>query len=317
MPVAGGRHSACQFHRVHRSFLSIPGLTRAGHSSAHLNQLHSIVVAKPAFSVVTICRNNRVGLQATLVSVGRQTGRSFEHLVVDGRSTDGTRALLEQHVDSPWLRWTSEPDDGIYDALNKGLRLATGGYVIFLNAGDTFGSDDVLETVAARLEPDDDVLYGDAMMFLLTPAGTRERKKICDHQSLGMRNNLCHQATFFRRELHVQETYDTRFQILGDHDLLLRLWRRQARFRKIDLCVCNYLIGGISSQQRMRLRTEQELLLLRWLNGQPMTLRSLLYGAGWLASIQTRVQLRRWLGDRTFNRIRSLLGRPPLEPPFA
>lgn len=286
------------------------------HFSARLNQFQSTVISPPTFSVVTICRNNRVGLEATLANVARQTERGFEHLIVDGGSTDGSRELLEQHGDWPWLRWTSEPDDGIYDALDKGLRQATGRYVIFLNAGDTFCSDDVLEKVAAQLGADDDVVYGDAMLVKMTPAGTLAWRKTGNHLSPDVRNNVCHQATFFRRELHVQETYDTRFQILGDKDLLMRLWRRQARFRRIDLCVCNYLVGGISSLQGTRLRTEQELLLLRWLNGHaPMTIGSLLRGAAWLASIQVRVALRRWLGDKAFNRMRALVGRPPLEPP--
>ena len=257
-----------------------------------------------------------MGLEATLANVARQTERSFEHLAVDGGSTDGSRELLEQHGDWPWLRWTSEPDDGIYDALNKGLRQATGRYVIFLNAGDTFCSDDVLEKVAAQLGADDDVVYGDAMLVKMTPAGTLAWRKTGNHLSPDVRNNVCHQATFFRRELHVQEIYDTRFQILGDKDLLMRLWRRQARFRRIDLCVCNYLVGGISSLQGTRLRTEQELLLLRWSNGHaPLTIGSLLRGAAWLASIQVRVAVRRWLGDKAFDRIRKLVGRPPLVPP--
>jgi glycosyltransferase involved in cell wall biosynthesis len=271
------------------------------------------VKSKPAFSIVTICLNNRAGLEATLASVARQTERDFEHLIVDGGSTDGSRELLEQHGDWPWLHWASEPDHGIYDALNKGLRRATGRFVIFLNAGDTFCSDDVLANVAARLEPDDDVVYGDAMVVNMTPTGPLAWRKEADHLSPDLRNNVCHQATFFRRELHVQETYDTRFQILGDKDMLMRLRRRQARFRKIDVCVCNYLVGGISSLQGMRFRTEQELLLLRWLNGRsPLTIRTLLCGTAWLAGIQIRVALRRSLGDKTFNRIRALMGRPPL-----
>ncbi len=274
------------------------------------------MTSPPTFSVVTICLNNRAGLQATLASVERQTERGFEHVVVDGGSTDGTRELLEQHSGWSWLRWASEPDDGIYDALNKGLRQATGRYVIFLNAGDTFCADDVLEKVAEQLGPDDDVVYGDAMVVKVTPAGTLAWRMAGDHLSPDVRNNVCHQATFFRRELHVQEPYDTRFRILGDKDLLMRLRRRQARFRRIDLCVCNYLVGGVSSLQSMRLRTEQELLLLRWQNGQlPLTIGSLLRGAAWLAGIQVRVTLRRWLGDRTFNRMRTIVGRPPLDPP--
>lgn len=257
-------------------------------------------------SIITICRNDLVGLRRTIASVAAQTSPNFEQIVVDGASIDGTLGFLRSEAAFPWLRWTSEPDRGIYDALNKGLGWATGDFVLFLNSGDTLYSPDILATVARELRTDDDVVYGDAIFDLLVP-WPHQVRQVCDHKSIEQRNNLCHQATFFRRSLHLQFPYDTRFKILGDQDLLLRLARlHHAKFRKIDYCICHYLVGGISNQSASRERVEGELVLLRWLNGaEPISVRSLLRAMARLLSIRARVGFRRWLGDAWFERLKA------------
>ncbi len=117
----------------------------------------------PAVSVITVCRDARAGLLRTRESVLAQTCRDFEWIIVDGASADGTRELLGQ-LDAPWVRWVSEPDAGIYDAMNKGLRMARGGRVWFLNAGDTFHDAGSLGAVAAV--PDTvDICYGEAIVM--------------------------------------------------------------------------------------------------------------------------------------------------------
>ena len=112
-------------------------------------------------TVITVCRNHAKGLEKTIQSVESQTWQEKEYLVIDGASTDGTMEVIRQHEGSI-TQWISEPDLGIYDAMNKGVRLAQGQWIIFMNAGDTFASTDTLQRVFQ--EPQEaDVIYGDVI----------------------------------------------------------------------------------------------------------------------------------------------------------
>jgi glycosyltransferase involved in cell wall biosynthesis len=132
--------------------------------------------ARPAVAVITAVRNAEATLERTLASVARQSWRPLEHLVVDGASTDGTRAILERrgNVRGGRLRWISEPDRGLYDAMNKALLMVSDpdAYVVFLNADDTFHADDAIEraldaararTSSGRLRRDEALDYRDVI----------------------------------------------------------------------------------------------------------------------------------------------------------
>lgn len=109
-------------------------------------------------TVVTVARNVCQALRQTMDSVLQQDYENVEYIVVDGASTDGTVSMLES-VDCPYLKWISEPDSGIYNAMNKAIGMATGEYVIFMNAGDLFAGDDVLSRVFEKPEQAD-IIYG-------------------------------------------------------------------------------------------------------------------------------------------------------------
>ena len=113
-------------------------------------------------SIITIAYNNLEGLKDTYESIRRQTFSDYEWLVVDGGSTDGTKQFLEEH-DSELAFWCSEPDKGVYNAQNKGTRHAKGEYCIYMNSGDSFFADDVLEKVFDS-QMDADIIYGNWML---------------------------------------------------------------------------------------------------------------------------------------------------------
>ena len=114
-------------------------------------------------TIITVCRNHAKELEKTIQSVENQTWQKKEYIVIDGASTDETLEVIQQHGDSI-TQWISEPDQGIYDAMNKGIRLAQGQWVIFMNAGDTFASTDTLQRVFQESQ-EADVIYGDVIKW--------------------------------------------------------------------------------------------------------------------------------------------------------
>ena len=114
----------------------------------------------PLFSIITVCRNEFPKIRATCESICNQSVRNFEWIVIDGASTDGTLDVLDEYRDRIAIL-VSEPDKGIYNAMNKGIRRAGGEYVVFMNGGDRFMDENVLETVAAA--PRKDIISGDLL----------------------------------------------------------------------------------------------------------------------------------------------------------
>ena len=152
-------------------------------------------MTKLLISIITVCRNDLANLRETESSVHSQTYPLREWIVVDGASSDGTPAHLAA-IDEPSLRWMSEPDAGLYDAMNKGIALAKGDYVIFMNSGDAFFAASTLAEVAALIErPLPDIAYGDAVEF----DGTREYyKSAIGHRYHHYSMFTHHQAILYR-----------------------------------------------------------------------------------------------------------------------
>ena len=162
-------------------------------------------------SIITINRNNALGLEKTLQSVNVQTYRDFEHIVVDGASTDGSVDVIKRLTDDTIRRvWVSEPDSGIYNAMNKGIRMATGDHIQILNSGDKLAADDVEERMAAFLSsqasPQPSIFYGN--MVKCFPDGRRLRDRCFAGQDitfLGMfTGTLNHNPAWIRRDLFLR-----------------------------------------------------------------------------------------------------------------
>lgn len=222
----------------------------------------------PLISVVTVCFNSAATLPATLDSLRSQVYVGFEYVVVDGGSKDGSLSILEcarDRIDT----LVSEPDAGIYDAMNKGTRLARGEYVYFLNSDDRLADENVLEDLARYLQdnPKLDLLYGNAVY--VAPDGQRSRQR---YSHVNARNlvfaNLCHQAVFARRSLFERlGSFDLSFHVVADLDWLVRVLRSGASHRWIDRDICLYATEGFSAQQRRLLNEEKRRMQAR-LHGQ-------------------------------------------------
>ena len=202
-------------------------------------------------SVITISRNVRDGIGPTLDSVARQTYSNIEHIVIDGASTDGTLDILENRRDRIAVL-VSEPDGGIYDAMNKGLARATGELVHFLNAGDWFHDARSVEDALRFIErhPKADIYYGDIEVRL--PDGPtvvhvpQEADKAAETMICGC---LPHQGTLARRSVFDRTgPFDTRWRVHADYDWFLKaIADDQVTLRHMPVTVASFGLGGTSS----------------------------------------------------------------------
>lgn len=191
-------------------------------------------------TIITVVRNDPSGLAKTIDSVRALTARDFEYIIIDGASTDSTLAVAESHTDVI-DQLVSEPDQGIYDAMNKGARLAHGDWIIFMNAGDAFVDDKVLSRLSSHLASDADVLLGTTIAEmrdnLQVRLFTRPSKPL---NKMWQEMPACHQSVLVRTRLQKEYEFDTSFQWCADHDLLLRLSRAGHKFKIIDEEICRF-----------------------------------------------------------------------------
>ncbi len=233
----------------------------------------------PVVSVVTVVRNAVSTIEPTIQSVLSQDYPAIEYIVIDGLSTDGTLAVIEKYRDRI-AAFRSERDAGIYDAMNKGASLATGEWIIFMNAGDAFHGSAALSRLRPQLQGDADVVCGATEQVLVDAIETRRF-----HMAPGSPANLwrhmptSHQAILVRRDLQQQYGFDTSYRWCADHDLLARLHRDGKTFACIDEPVCFFdCAGGQARDARVYIRERWR--LSRGLASLPR--RLIQYGGEWL-----------------------------------
>lgn len=209
--------------------------------------------ASPLVSVVTVTYNAAKLLPATLNSLNQQKFRDFEHIVVDGASSDDTLAVVRSL--SAGSRILSEPDRGLYDAMNKGLRLASGQYVIFLNAGDSLRGEDALGRYAAACGDDTDIIYADTM--IVDSAGNDLRPRhlsvpaVLTKESFSHGMLICHQAFMARRSLVPK--FDLSYRFSADYDWTLKCIEATdpGRCRNLKRVAVNFLDEGTTKNNKL------------------------------------------------------------------
>ena len=220
----------------------------------------------PTITIVTVCRNAEATLERAVLSVLGQTYPKVEYVVIDGASTDGTLDILGRYRDRITL--VSEPDEGIYDAMNKALGIAQGDWLLFLGADDYLLDDSVLEKVAERLKDPDAVYYGE--METDTQDGAGRTGRVTRYTVLF--KVISHQATFYPRSAYTRLRYDTRYKVAADRVYNINLFSQGVRFRYLDLTVSFFSQGGISSlvvdeaYRKDRLQLARKLGLLPYLS---------------------------------------------------
>lgn len=204
------------------------------------------------FSVITVNYNNREGLQDTIHSVIGQTFKDFEFIVIDGGSTDGSVDVIKQYSDKIDY-WVSEPDKGVYQAMNKGIAKAQGDYINFMNSGDCFYANEVLEHIAAK-NLTEDLIVGHDYHFNAT---TQQGFTTILPPRLTMLNfvhhTLPHQSTFFKRDLFSEVQYDETLKIAADLKFYIhQICINECSIRYVDDIICRREPDGISKSQNDR-----------------------------------------------------------------
>lgn len=218
------------------------------------------------FSIITITYQAEAVLEKTVESVLEQQYAYVEHLIIDGASKDRTVAIAEAYKERSDVAEnghsvliTSEPDKGLYDAMNKGLVKATGDYVVFLNAGDFLPSPHTLETVAACVGEGEElpaVLYGETDIVDSNYQFLRHRRlkvpKVLTWRSFRQGMLVCHQAFYARTDLARTLLYNTAYRHSADVDWCIRVMKEAERrglpMRQVDAVIANFLAGGDSKQ---------------------------------------------------------------------
>lgn len=196
-------------------------------------------VNQPRISVITVVFNAEGKIKPTIESVTTQDYRNIEYIVIDGGSTDNTVASIKEH-EHKIAYWKSEPDKGIYDAMNKGIAAATGDWIYFLGAGDTMLNSTV--NVAMYLTDKNTVYYGDVYRL--------DQLRLYDGKFSPFKlavNNICQQAIFYPAAALKKYKFDTRYKIQADHHLNMLLYGdKQFRFKYIPVVICKYEGAGLS-----------------------------------------------------------------------
>ena len=203
--------------------------------------------ATPQITVVTVVFNAELLIEKTIESVINQTYSNIQYIIIDGCSTDGTVDVIKKY-ESMIDYWVSEPDSGIYDAMNKGIAHANGDWIYFINAGDSLFSEKSIENLQLEKQNATDVLYGNINIIdSLTRLGTfHNMQEVIDIKFL-LKTNVCHQALIYKTKLFVDfRGYEVRYQICSDYDKLLQIFLGDKLIKKIDLTICNYLEDGRS-----------------------------------------------------------------------
>jgi len=214
----------------------------------------------PVLTVITVCFNAKTALQNTMTNLLEQTFSDYEYLVIDKDSEDGSKELLKEfqprfsQANIPF-RFFSGPDQGIYDAMNKGTSKANGSWLLFLNAGDLLASPSVLEQIF-QTPTNAQIIYGDTICVY---QGNQKRYPALPLENLCREMAFCHQSAFIKRELLLQHPYDCSYKICADHhfflSMYLNLHKEIFAYRPIPISI--YEIAGYSDKNQRLAHREQ------------------------------------------------------------
>ncbi|MFV8378262.1 glycosyltransferase family 2 protein [Flavobacterium sp. LB3R33] len=212
---------------------------------------------KPKISIITVNYNNVEGLQKTVESVSSQTWQAFEHIIIDGGSTDGSAAYIESN-ESLFTHWVSEPDKGVYHAMNKGIAKASGEYLLFLNSGDHFFSAKVLEQNHQVIK-DQVIIYFNLQVVEGAELFIREYPDVLSF-SYFVKDTLPHPATFIAKgAFEKTNLYSEDFKILSDWKFFIdSICKYNLSYKKINTTLSTFYIGGMSSNPANRTIKQNE-----------------------------------------------------------
>ncbi len=212
---------------------------------------------QPKLSIITIVYNNARDIERTMLSVLNQTYANIEYIIIDGLSTDGTLEIIKKYQDKI-AKLISEKDEGIYDAMNKGLDLATGDYVLFMNSGDQLYSRDTVADVFASAE-NADIYYGETEMIDANGKSLGQRRHKAPEnftwQSFKYGMSISHQAIYIKRS--IAEPFNRKYELSADIDWVLNAAKKAKTIVNTHHYVAKYLVGGMSKTKHRQSLSER------------------------------------------------------------
>jgi len=225
----------------------------------------------PDVTIITVVRNGSDFIEQTILSVVNQTYNNIEYLVIDGNSTDKTVEIIKRYNDKI-AYWLSENDKGIYDAMNKGIRLATGKWIGILNCGDYFVKSSTISDLFLNNTYDEfELIYGNMFMRHVFPGDSRQYNQLLlsnsDFRMLKKKFIVGHGSCFFKRTcIEKNGDYDLSFKIAADTELLLRYLKNGIRWKHINIPVHYFDTSGVSYKKIYRTRIEEFLAYRKHFN---------------------------------------------------
>lgn len=207
-------------------------------------------------SIITVNFNNGDGLEKTIKSVIQQRYKDYEYIIIDGASKDNSVKIIQKYSGKIDY-WVSEPDKGIYDAMNKSIAVAKGDYCIFMNSGDCFYDDNVLNNIFKTINSDVDFIAGNYCVEGIIKKAPSQVTAMTLFKTLD--TSICHQALFTKREILINNPYQTEYKIVADfvnqfHSLVIN----NASYKYVDITICNVEPNGLSAVNYQRLASEKD-----------------------------------------------------------
>ena len=236
----------------------------------------------PVISIVTVSYNAVATIEKTILSVINQTYPNIEYIIIDGGSTDGTVDIIKKYEDKI-AYWVSEPDKGIYDAMNKGIRVATGEWINFMNCGDSFYQHNVIYEVFQR-KIQGDVVYGDT--HIIEKWGAIVEKPM-DLDCMKEITPFCHQSSFVKLERMKMQEFNLKYSICADRDFFYKLWKQQVSFSYVPIVISSFdkSIGSLSGDSPVQMMKENLLISS---------------SEGWLVTLKLNIKIIRLLMSNFF-----------------
>lgn len=233
-------------------------------------------VQPPKITVVTVCYNAEKDIERTMLSVLNQTYQNLEYIIVDGASIDGTIDVVRSVVakfPKRDIKITSEPDKGIYDAMNKGVKQATGEWINFMNAGDAFYDNNVIKSLNLYdVDENTGFVFGNTATkngyLKLTPFVYKK----CKYSSMG----ICHQSLFTRTRLAKEMGFDTKLKIASDYKMIREIYRRGYGFKSYNKPISVFDMYGVSSNNTL-LQMKEEAIVCNSVNSWHYKINVLFY----------------------------------------
>lgn len=206
----------------------------------------------PKVTVVTVTYNAKQYLEQTIKNIIEQDYSNIEYIIIDGASTDGTIDIIKKY-EKHLSYWISEPDSGIYDAMNKGIDVATGEWINFMNAGDSFCEQNTISNVINSMDKNTDIIAGD--IYYLENNVKTYKKSLSLEQKF--KHMFCfHQTMFTKIELLKKYRFNTNFKIAGDYDFTLKCAMNNYKFQFVNFAIANFLSGGVSETNKIYAKIE-------------------------------------------------------------